>query len=39
MTQASASKTDLFLAEADEFSARNYKPLEVVLSQGEEIWV
>ena len=39
MTQASASKTDLFLAEADEFSARNYKPLPVVLERGEGAWV
>ncbi len=39
MTQASASKTDLFLAEADQFSARNYKPLPVVLERGEGAWV
>ncbi len=39
MTQASASKTDLYLTEADQFSARNYKPLPVVLERGEGAWV
>ena len=39
MTQASASKTDLFLTEADQFSARNYKPLPVVIERGEGVWV
>ncbi len=39
MTQASASKTDLYLSEADQFSARNYKPLPVVLERGEGAWV
>ncbi len=39
MTQASASKTDLFLTEADQFSAHNYKPLPVVLERGEGAWV
>ena len=34
MTQASASKTDLYLTEADQFSAHNYKPLPVVLERG-----
>ncbi len=39
MTQASASKTDLYLTEADQFSAANYKPLPVVLERGEGEWV
>jgi len=39
MTQASASKTDQYLTEADQFSARNYKPLPVVLERGEGAWV
>ena len=39
MTQASASKTNLYLTEADQFSARNYKPLPVVLERGEGVWV
>ena len=39
MTQASASKTDLFLTEADQFSAHNYEPLPVVLERGEGEWV
>ena len=39
MTQASATKTDLYLAEADQFSASNYKPLPVVLERGEGEWV
>ena len=39
MTRASASKTDLFLTEADQFSAHNYKPLPVVLERGEGEWV
>jgi ornithine--oxo-acid transaminase len=39
MTQASASKTDLYLKEANQFSACNYKPLPVVLERGEGAWV
>ena len=39
MTQASASKTDPYLTEADQFSAYNYKPLPVVLERGEGAWV
>ena len=39
MTQASASKTDFYLTEADQFSAANYKPLPVVLERGEGEWV
>ena len=39
MIQASASKTDLYLTEADQFSAHNYKPLPVVLERGEGEWV
>ena len=39
MTQARASKTDLFLTEADQFSAHNYEPLPVVLERGEGEWV
>ena len=39
MIQASAAKTDLYLSEADQFSAHNYKPLPVVLERGEGVWV
>ena len=39
MIQASASKTDQYLSEADQFSAHNYKPLPVVLDRGEGVWV
>ena len=39
MTQASASKTEAYLTEADRFSAHNYKPLPVVLDRGEGVWV
>ena len=39
MTQASASRTEDFLTEADQFSAHNYKPLPVVLERGEGSWV
>ena len=39
MTQASASKTDQYLSEADQFSAHNYEPLPVVLDRGEGVWV
>ena len=39
MIQASASTTEAYLAEADRFSAQNYKPLPVVLDRGEGVWV
>jgi ornithine--oxo-acid transaminase len=39
MTQASAARTGMFLEEADRYSARNYKPLPVVLERGEGVWV
>ena len=39
MIQASAAKTDLYLSEAYQFSAHNYKPLPVVLERGEGVWV
>ncbi len=39
MIQASASQTDMYLSEADQFSAHNYKPLPVVLDRGEGVWV
>jgi ornithine--oxo-acid transaminase len=39
MTQASATRTDVFLDEADQYSAHNYKPLPVVLERGEGVWV
>jgi ornithine--oxo-acid transaminase len=39
MPQANPSKTDLYLTEADQFSAYNYKPLPVVLERGEGAWV
>ena len=31
MTQASATRTEAFLEEADRYSAHNYKPLPVVI--------
>jgi len=39
MAQATASKTDAFLAEVDKYSAHNYHPLPVVLDRGEGVWV
>ena len=39
MAQATASKTDAFLAEVDQYSAHNYHPLPVVLERGEGVWV
>ena len=39
MIQASASKTDLYLSEAEQFGAHNYEPLPVVLDRGEGVWV
>ncbi|RMH21886.1 MAG: ornithine--oxo-acid transaminase [Gemmatimonadetes bacterium] len=39
MVQASVSRTEAFLQEADRFSAHNYKPLPVVLERGEGVWV
>jgi ornithine--oxo-acid transaminase len=39
MAQATASKTDAFLAEVDKYSAHNYHPLPVVLERGEGVWV
>jgi ornithine--oxo-acid transaminase len=39
MAQATASKTDAFLAEVDTYSAHNYHPLPVVLERGEGVWV
>lgn len=39
MIQANASKADVYLSEADQFSAHNYKPLPVVLDRGEGVWV
>ena len=39
MTQQTTTRTDHLLAEADRFSARNYKPLPVVLDRGEGVWV
>ena len=39
MAQATASKTQAFLAEVDKYSAHNYHPLPVVLERGEGVWV
>ncbi len=39
MAQATASKTEAFLAEVDKYSAHNYHPLPVVLERGEGVWV
>ena len=39
MIQASASKTDQYLEEADLFGAHNYHPLPVVIERGEGVWV
>ncbi len=39
MIQASASKTDQYLQEADLFGAHNYHPLPVVIERGEGVWV
>ena len=37
--QATQARTPGLLAEADQFSAHNYKPLPVVLERGEGVWV
>jgi ornithine--oxo-acid transaminase len=39
MYQAVSDRTQEFLAEADRWSAHNYKPLPVVLERGEGVWV
>ncbi len=39
MTPTPGSRTQELLAEADRWSARNYKPLPVVLERGEGVWV
>jgi ornithine--oxo-acid transaminase len=39
MSQAVSDRTQEFLAEADRWSAHNYKPLPVVLERGEGVWV
>ncbi|MDA0329742.1 MAG: ornithine--oxo-acid transaminase [Gemmatimonadetes bacterium] len=39
MTQATVSKTQDFLTEADRYSAHNYHPLPVVIERGEGSWV
>jgi ornithine--oxo-acid transaminase len=39
MTTATASKTQAYLAEVDQYSAHNYHPLPVVLERGEGSWV
>jgi ornithine--oxo-acid transaminase len=39
MTPATASKTEILLAEVDQYSAHNYHPLPVVLERGEGVWV
>lgn len=39
MTEATASRTQDYLNQADHYSAHNYKPLPVVLDRGEGCWV
>ncbi len=39
MTTATASKTQAYLAEVDQYSAHNYHPLPVVIERGEGAWV
>jgi len=39
MAQATTTRTEHFLHQADTFSAHNYKPLPVVLERGEGVWV
>jgi len=39
MTQAQASKTAQYLAQAEKYSAHNYKPLPVVVERAEGIWM
>ncbi len=39
MIQASASKTEEYLQEADLFGAHNYHPLPVVIERAEGVWV
>lgn len=39
MVQVDISRTQEYLAEAERYSAHNYKPLPVVLSRGEGVWV
>jgi len=39
MTQATESRTPGFLTEVDAYSAKNYKPLPVVLERAEGCWV
>ena len=39
MTEAMAARTGSYLEEAEQYSARNYKPLPVVLERGEGVWV
>lgn len=39
MTIATASKTQAYLAEVDQYSAHNYHPLPVVIERGEGAWV
>jgi ornithine--oxo-acid transaminase len=39
MSHDTTTRTDAFLAETDRFSAHNYKPLPVVLTRGDGVWV
>jgi ornithine--oxo-acid transaminase len=39
MVEATTSRTQDFLQQADDYSAHNYKPLPVVLERGEGCWV
>jgi len=39
MSEALSDRTQEFLSEAERWSARNYKPLPVVLERGEGVWV
>jgi ornithine--oxo-acid transaminase len=39
MIEATASRTQDFLTEVDQYSAHNYHPLPVVIERGEGVWV
>lgn len=39
MIEATASRTQGFLTEVDQYSAHNYHPLPVVIDRGEGVWV
>ena len=39
MTEATTTRTEGFLEEAEAYGAHNYKPLPVVIERGEGVWV